>query len=416
MFLLKYVFVVNIMLNMYIEENLPKTLRECQVDDYPFFALPKPYNVPCASGMFQEMYYWDTYFTNRGLILDGNLEQAKNNVENLAAMAMRFGFVLNGNRVEFLNNSQPPFLSQATREIYEITKDREWLASIIPAIEKEYTFYTVKRGTDIGLSHYDAVTPISDEQKKRGAELIIERLGYVPELSEEELARGLYSVGESGWDINPRMTYHAYDYAVAELNSLIYSIENNMEYFSRELGSLEDAKTWNNRKEQRATLCRKYLKADNGIFYDYDLVKKERTSLFSTACYYPLYFGMADENEAKAAVEHLHILETEWGTVTSEKCDYIRGTFQWGYPNGWPPMQQIVVGGLLRYGYIDEAKRIAGKFVALIEKCFAETGHMWEKYDVVSGSADALAEYETPAMLGWTYGTYRVFSDFLKRF
>lgn len=37
-----------------------------------------------------------------------------------------------------------------------------------------------------------------------------------------------------------------------------------------------------------------------------------------------------------------------------------------------------------------------------------------DKYDVVKGSAEALAEYETPAMLGWTYGTYRVFSELLK--
>ena len=158
------------MINEYIKVNMPRTVRECETDSYPFFALPKPYNVPCASGMFQEMYYWDTYFINRGLILDGNVEQAKNNTENLIAMAERFGFVLNGNRVEFLNNSQPPFMSQAVREVYEVTNDKEWLARAMSAIEKEYDFYTTKRQSDIGLSHYDAVMPISDEQKKRGSE------------------------------------------------------------------------------------------------------------------------------------------------------------------------------------------------------------------------------------------------------
>lgn len=405
---------MNIMINRYIKKNLPLTIRECKSDNYPFFALPKPYNVPCASGMFQEMYYWDTYFTNRGLILDGDIEQAKNNVENLAAMAERFGFVLNGNRAEFLNNSQPPFMSQAIREVYEVTKDKDWLSKLIPAVEKEYCFYTEQRGTEIGLSRYDAVTPISDEQKKRAVDLIVERLGYVPDVSSDDLARGLYAVGESGWDINPRMTYHAYDYVVAELNSLIYSIEDNMEFFSAELNRAEAETVWHNKKELRASLCRKYLKGEDGIFYDYDLVNGERTSLFSAACYYPLYFGMATSDEAAAAVDMLHILETDWGIVTSERCDDIKGTFQWGYPNGWPPMQQIVVGGLLRYGYVDEAKRIARKFLSLMEKCYMETGHLWEKYDVVEGSANALAEYETPAMLGWTYGTYRVFTKLLE--
>lgn len=402
------------MINEYIKTNLPLTLRECREDSYPFFALPKPYNVPCASGMFQEMYYWDTYFTNRGLILDGDVEQAKNNTENLMAMALRFGFVLNGNRAEFLNNSQPPFLSQAVREVYEVTKDKEWLKDALPAIEKEYAFYTTSRGTDIGLSRYDAVTPISDSQKKRAVEILVDRLGYTPDVPYDELARGLYAVGESGWDINPRMTYHAYDYAAPELNSLIYSIESNMEFFLDELGDAESAEVWHTRKERRAALCRKYLKGEDGIFYDYDLVKGERTSLLSAASYYPLYFGMATDEEAGAAVERLPELETEWGIVTVERCDHIKGTFQWGYPNGWPPMQQIVVGGLLRYGYETDAKRIAKKFLSLMEKAFAETGHLWEKYDVVKGSAEALAEYETPAMLGWTYGTYRVFSELLK--
>lgn len=402
------------MINEYIKLNMPKTLRECKKDEYPFFALPKPYNVPCASGMFQEMYYWDTYFTNRGLILDKNVEQAKNNTENLMAMAERFGFVLNGNRAEFLNNSQPPFMSQAVREIYEVTRDKEWLSRALSPIEKEYTFYTTQRQSEIGLSHYDAVLPISDEQKKRGAELLTERLGYIPDVSRDDLARGLFAVGESGWDINPRMTYRAYDYAAADLNSLLYSIENNMEFFSYELDMTEVAVIWKNRKEDRATLCRKYLKDSEGIFFDYDLKEKCRTELFSASCYYPLYFGMASDEEALAAVKKLPLIETEWGTVTSVRCDEIKGTFQWGYPNGWPPMQQIIVGGLLRYGYVAEAKRIAEKFVRLIEKAFLETGHLWEKYDVVNGSAEALAEYETPTMLGWTYGTYRVFKELLK--
>ncbi len=402
------------MINEYIKENLPKTLRECTEDNYPFFALPKPYNVPCASGMFQEMYYWDSYFTNKGHIIDGNIVAARNNTENLLSMAERFGFVLNGNRVEFLNNSQPPFMSEAVRDVYAVTGDKEWLSGALRAIEKEYLFYTERRGSEIGLSHYDAVMPISDEQKKRGAELLVERLGYRPELTEDQLARGLFAVGESGWDINPRMTHRAYDYVTADLNSLIYSIENNMEFFSRELGLTEEAEIWHTRKKGRAELMRGYLRGEDGIFFDYDLRDKKRTTLFSAACYYPLYFGIATPEEAEAAVRKLPLIETEWGTVTSVRCDEIQGTFQWGYPNGWPPMQQIIVGGLLRYGYTEDAKRIAAKFVKVMEKAFVETGHLWEKYDVVKGSAEALAEYETPAMLGWTYGTYRVFTELLK--
>ena len=401
-------------LNEYIDKNLPLTLRECKLDNAPFFALPRPYNVPCATGIFQEMYYWDTYFTNIGHILDGDVEQARNNVENLAAMADRFGFVLNGNREEFLNNSQPPFLSQAAREVYNVTRDKEWLGRIYPIIKKEYAFYTEKRGTDKGLSHYDAVTPMSDEQVERGAKLMVERMGYRPDVSEYDLARGLFSVGESGWDVNPRMTYRAYEIIPTELNALIYSIEDNMAHFASELENGEDT-LWRLRRDNRATAMREWLRGDDGVFYDYDMGKKQRMNAISVACLYPLYFGMVDESEALSAVNTvLSKLETDFGIVTCEKMDDVRGNFQWGYPNGWPPMHIIAVGGLLRYGYVDEAKRVAKKFVSLIESSFALTGHLWEKYDVVAGNSDALAEYETPPMLGWTYGAYRCLNDVLR--
>lgn len=37
---------------------------------------------PCANEKFVEMYYWDTYFTNVGIIAE-NVEQAKNNTDNV---------------------------------------------------------------------------------------------------------------------------------------------------------------------------------------------------------------------------------------------------------------------------------------------------------------------------------------------
>ena len=109
----------------------------------------------------------------------------------------------------------------------------------------------------------------------------------------------------------------------------------------------------------------------------------------------------------------LDILETDHGIVTCQRMDGVKGSFQWGYPNGWPPIQIIAVGGLHRYGYKEEAERIAEKFLRLIENCFSDTGHLWEKYDVVNGNTNALEEYETPPMLGWTYGAYRYLTSVL---
>lgn len=105
-------------------------------------------------------------------------------------------------------------------------------------------------------------------------------------------------------------------------------------------------------------------------------------------------------------------VEMEYGIAACEKCDVV-GNFQWGYPNGWPPMQRIVVEGLLRYGYKEEALRIAKKYVELVERCFEQTGHFWEKYNVVEGNVEVVDEYKMPAMLGWTFGVYYGFCKLL---
>ena len=37
----------------------------------------KPFLPPCIDGPFKNLYYWDTFFTNKGLLADGLIEEAK---------------------------------------------------------------------------------------------------------------------------------------------------------------------------------------------------------------------------------------------------------------------------------------------------------------------------------------------------
>ena len=47
------------------------------------YSLPFPFEPPCIDGLFLCIFYWDTYYTNKGLIRDGYFDIAKNNVDNL---------------------------------------------------------------------------------------------------------------------------------------------------------------------------------------------------------------------------------------------------------------------------------------------------------------------------------------------
>lgn len=396
----------------YINTNLPLSIRYNPEDKGALIGLPYPYIIPSVADMFQEMYYWDSYFANAGLIQIGDVQQAKNNVDNLRHMLDRYGFVLNGNNIGFEHNSQPPFLGLMMRELYDVTLDKEWLKGAYESLKKENKFWCEKRGTEFGLTHYDC-EPLPTEKIKSGVRDLVGRIGFRPNRTEEEIARGNFSTGESGWDFNPRMSFETYKYAPADLNSLIYSQLEQLAYFAGELGLQEEQEQWIAKREQQAILCREYLKGKDGVFYDYHLEKQERTSIASAACFYPLYVGMATPEEAGAALSILPRIEMTYGVAACEKCDHVEGNFQWSYPNGWPPMQRIVVEGLLRYGYREDAIRIAKKYVNLVETCFEKTGHFWEKYNVVEGNVEVVDEYKMPAMLGWTFGVYYGFCKLL---
>lgn len=397
----------------YIDKNLPRCIAYTPDSNGDLVGLPYPYIMPCAFEGFRAMFYWDTYFIHKGLLIRGDLEQIRNDIDNMRYLIRRYGFVPNANQKIALFNSQPPFLSMMMRDYYDQTKDKIWLKDAYEDLVLEYDFWRNNRRTPNGLTCYDTM-PLTAEKIIAESKQFRDRTGLLVDAPDEIAARALVSAGESGWDMNPRMNSKTYQFAPADLNSLMYAMEDNLCYFAAELGNHKDAGVWSELREVRAELCRQYLKNSDGIFMDYDFVAQEQNDIFSAACFYPLYCGMATKEEAKAAQESLYRIEAAFGIVTCEKTED-PGNYQWGYPNGWAPMQMVVVDGLLRYGYEEDACRIARKFIKLVEESYASSGHLWEKYNVVDGNIKVQDEYEMPTMLGWTFGVYVWFKDLLSK-
>lgn len=388
----------------YLYEGVNKCKRYASEDNGTLIGLPFPYTVPCVEGTFQEMYYWDTYFTNKGLIAIGDVDQAKNNVENMFYLVKKYGFMPNGNRVKYLKNSQPPFLSHMVFDIYNVTEDKVWLSQAYDVLKIEYDFWMSKRITNTGLNRYLGNEMPEGHDYTESARYLCNRIGFVPDLDDVELTKGCFAGCESGWDMNPRTSYKTHKYVTIDLNSLLYAMESHMSFFALELDKIKESNTWKQAAKKRADLCKKYL-IDDGIYYDYEFEKCTNQKFASVANFYPLYCNLASIEEAKTAKGLLTKLETEFGVLTCEKNEII-GTYQWDYPNGWAPMQLIVIEGLINYGYKDDAKRIASKFIKMVDDVYNNTGHLWEKYNVLDGTIDVKNEYEMPTMMGWTFGVY----------
>lgn len=393
----------------YISKGWDECIKENRFDDGTLIGLPYPYTVP-AVGCFDEMYYWDTYFTNKGLALSNRISQAKYNTDNMLYLVDRYGFMPNGNRTFFLDRSQPPFLSVMVRDIYDFYRDKAWLAGAYTALEKEYSFWMTKRLTPDGLNNYDCT--LEEENIEGYAEAFAVRVGFEPDCDKRNIARHFMVTAESGWDANPRWDIEGYNFAPVDLNSLVYLIEKNMQYFSLELNNGRES-IWAERAEARRRLMIDCMADANGLFFDYNYITRSKSEIFSAAAFFPLFAGVAEQKHADALVKNLNRLEEKYGILTCEKND-VKGNYQWNYPNGWACLQYVAIIGLDRYGYKDEAKRVALKYTSLVEKVFSETDNLWEKYNVVEGNINVAGEYELPKMMGWSAGVYLAAKEYLK--
>ncbi len=76
---------------------------------------------------------------------------------------------------------------------------------------------------------------------------------------------------------------------------------------------------------------------------------------------------------------------------------------QWAFPNGWAPLQLITIEALERYGYHQEARRIARKWLMTNLLMFQKTNQFYEKYNVSEpGKPPIEGVYPSQTGFGWT--------------
>lgn len=400
------------MITEFIKNGWDGCVRFFPEDDGTLIGLPYPYIVPTPAGRWNEMYYWDTFFTCKGLLLTGREELVKNCTDNMLFLVEKYGFMPNGNRTYYLSQSQPPFLSMMVMDVYKTYGDKEWLKRAYDTLKKEYAFWMTKRMTPIGLNQFGINMEHVDDPD-RHYESICRRIGVkVPMDDHREFAENFLTDCESGWDFTPRLFMQQKNSAYVDLNSNLYVYEKNFAYFAERLENGE-AQKWNDAAEHRKQLMNTYF-WNGETFMDYNFGEEKQGTIFSVASFYPLWAGVADKEQAASTAALLERIEFEHGIAVCEK-NTVTGSFQWNYPLGWAPMHYIVIRGLDNYGYKEDAVRICKKYTAAVESIYKKTGTLWEKYDVRTGDNEVKIDYGGQIMFGWTAGVYLFAKDYLKR-
>jgi len=219
---------------------------------------------------------------------------------------------------------------------------------------------------------------------------------------------------ESGWDFTSRFIPLGLDLLPVDLNCCLYRYETDLARFYGEVGKKSKATKYRKRATaRRRTMLGLMWDARRGFFFDYDFVRKRRNPFWSLAGYYPLWAKLATPEQAKACVKNLPRFLCPGGLATTQRTGLNFLPRQWDYPNGWAPLQWIVIQGLLNYGYRQEALGIARAWVDLNTKVFERTGKFWERYDVARGRQGKSERYPIQTGFGWTNGVYaRLFAEF----
>jgi len=412
--------------------QLPNNLDLLKVQGLLY--LPNPYVVP--GGRFNEMYGWDSYFIQLGLLRDGKLVEAKDMADNFLYEVQNYGKILNANRTYYMTRSQPPFLTQMVLGVYERTHDRKWLEAAVPEIEKYYAIWADEphMTPETKLARYfdsgegPAPEVVSAERDARGRthyQLVKEyfKTHVIPDYDVSEyydktsdqltplFYKGDRSMRESGFDPSNRFGPFNIDiihYDPVCLNSLLYLMETQTADILKLLGKDTESETWKKRADERAERINRLMwDSRDGLYYDYEFVHKRLRRYPFLTTFYPLWAGLAGKEQAVRVEKSLAKFERLGGLQTST---YVSGN-QWDSPFGWAPLQMIAVEGLRKYGYTADAERISMKWLSLVRREYRRQGFIVEKYDVVNGGSNVSSQIHfgysaNQAGFGWTNAVF----------
>ena len=385
-------------------------------------ALPHPYIVP--GGRFNEMYYWDSYFTMLGLQVSGKDTLIRQMVENFAWLIDEYGFIPNGTRSYYLTRSQPPFFSLMVGLLAEV-EDEKVYREFLPHLLKEYNFW-MEGAEKLGIKEkaFKRVVLLSDGS-------ILNRYwdnsnAPRPEAYKEDVAtaslverqpsvtfRHLRAAAESGWDFSSRWlanglqlsSIQTTEIIPVDLNSLLYQLELNIARAYALQEKDEKSKEFVIKAVNRKNAILDYCWSPKfNFFMDFHFISDEPTGIYSLAGMYPLFFEIAKENQAEQAAGVIEEYFLSPGGLPST----LRFTGQqWDAPNGWAPLQWISYVGLMNYGHTSLAQAIRQRWMQTVENEYQDSGKLLEKYNVINPEvAGGGGEYPTQDGFGWTNGVY----------
>ncbi|RUO96160.1 trehalase, partial [Jimgerdemannia flammicorona] len=370
--------------------NLTRKVDEtflCEGCVTSLLSLNRSFVVP--GGRFREIYYWDSFFVIEGLLLSELYETSKNMILNFLDFVDKYGFVPNGARIYYLNRSQPPFLVQMVKSYFLRTHDTDLLTRALPTLDAEYAFWQRNTTVDVfdpSTGHSYRLNRYNVDNASPRPESYVEDYATATNgtnlnaTAQAELYADLATGAETGWDYSSRWIseevvasagqddqrllrgLRTRQIVPVDLNSILYANEVAMAEFHAVEGSGGDLgrSQWYKRqaKERVEAMGEVLWDEKAGGFFDWDMGKGGRRTAFTVSNYFPFWADAIPEKIASNP-EKLTNTFADIDRLLQEYPGLIPTTvvntgLQWDLPNGWPPLQYILVKALTHTGRLLE--------------------------------------------------------------
>ncbi len=263
-----------------------------------------------------------------------------------------------------VTNGQPtssaPWYSYENLEVYNVTRDRRFLAEAYASGTRFYRYYTAIRDTNRnGLCEWGAHAELESVRDAKVA---------------------LWD--QVGWPSN---------FEGPDVNSMLVMEAKSLALMADLLGKKSEAEAWQKDAMARTGLINRYLWDSVTRFY-YNVNRADRSFTFrknndlkrkEIIGFLPLWAGVADKGQAAALMLSLKDSDQFWrpnGVPSlSASDDYYCPIGYWNGPV-WVPWNYLIYLGLKDYGYQKEAGELAGKVTQSMIYHLKNDHTFWEFY------------------------------------
>jgi hypothetical protein len=253
-----------------------------------------------------------------------------------------------------------PWYAWQNLEVFNVTHDRKFLEETYGSASRFYRYYVENRDKD------------GDGLCEWGGNAVL-----------ESVRDGLVAVWDQVGDPS--------EFEAVDLNCMLVVEARSLSTMARELGKAADADAWDADAMRRTTLINREM-WDPGTGFYYHVDKKHHSFSHQTKNdlkrqeiigFLPLWAGIARTDQAATLVAALTDTLKFWRKygVPSLAADdrYYNPRGYWNGPV-WIPWNYLIVRGLLRYGYVAEARELTDRIIAAVSAGLKRGHVFWEFY------------------------------------